>query len=62
MAGSGKTCSTPNDNAERYMRTHQLACLMALALPLAAQTEASPDAPALKTEKLWQIKTSGIGG
>ena len=44
------------------MRTHQLACLMALALPLAAQTEASPDAPALKTEKLWQIKTSGIGG
>lgn len=45
------------------MKAHYLAPLLALALPLAAQTEAPPksDAPT-NTEKLWHIKTSGIGG
>jgi invasion protein IalB len=45
------------------MRMHHFASLLALALPLAAQTEA-PQTPAKaeKTEKLWRINCSGIGG
>lgn len=49
------------------MKTTQwaLASLLALTAPVFAQTETPPvqdDKPAVKTEKLWRIETSGIGG
>lgn len=46
------------------MRTLTLASAMAFALPLMAQTEVpkTPVKPDVKTEKLWRIETSGIGG
>ena len=40
----------------------QAAAVLALALTCAAQTQAGAAAPAGKTEKLWKIETSGIGG
>jgi len=39
----------------------QAAAVLALALTCAAQTQANA-APAGKTQKLWKIETSGIGG
>lgn len=42
-----------------------LAVALTFALPLAAQTVAEPKGPTApdgKTEMLWRIETSGIGG
>ena len=46
------------------MKLHHFASLLAMALPLTAQTEAPKDIPAKteNTQTLWQINCSGIGG
>lgn len=45
------------------MRTTHAIAVLALAMPLFAQTAAQPAAaPAAKTEKLWKVEASGLGG
>ena len=45
------------------MHMRSFAAMLALALPIAAQTEpGKPAEPAVKTEKLWHIEATGLGG
>lgn len=43
------------------MRSMGLAVL-ALALPLAAQTVGGEAKPVVETEKIWKLETTGLGG
>ncbi len=44
------------------MKHTRMIAVLALAMPMLAQTESRPSAPVVKTEKLWKIETTGLGG
>ena len=44
------------------MRKHALLAALAFAIPAIAQTEGQDKKAPAKTQKLWKIECSGIGG